>query len=333
MDPMISSTPGPVAGPFGAAASEPRSRFRRALEGGAPVITAELAVPATVAHELIVERARELARPLVVAVNITDGLRGRPALSNVAAAAILTHADVGIEPILQLTARSRTRNALIADLLGASALGVRNLLCMTGDVPENSADIKDVDVFGLLTLARAFPAGLGHELLGPADPFCVGAAWSPFAPDPADEMDRLARKYASGAQFVQTQPVFDGPAFAEAMAGIPAELSALPIIMGLSAVRSAEHARRLATIPGIVIPPRLIQLLEGCADDAHASERYWEYLDAELDWLARNAPIRGCHLMPLGHSKRSMRQGSSFDHLYRSAARITGATAMLTPPA
>jgi 5,10-methylenetetrahydrofolate reductase len=146
-------------------------------------------------------------------------------------------------------------------------------------------------------------------------------------------MDRLARKCASGAQFVQTQPVFDGPAFAEAMAGIPAELSGLPIIMGLSAVRSAEHARRLATIPGIVIPPRLIQLLEGCADDAHASERYWEYLDAELDWLARNAPIRGCHLMPLGHSKRSMRQGSSFDHLYRSAARSTGATATLTPPA
>jgi len=161
------------------------SRFQRALDDGGVVITAELAVPATVAHEVIVERAQELQRPKVVAVNVTDGLRGRPALSPIAAAAIITHADLGVEPIVQLTARSRSRNVLIADLLGACALGVRNLLCMTGDVPEGSADIQDVDVFGLIELARAFPAGVGVELIGQAAPFTVGAAWSPFAPEPA----------------------------------------------------------------------------------------------------------------------------------------------------
>src|SRR5439155_3609828 len=185
------------------------SRLRRALDAGRSVITAELAVPATVAHELILERAKGLLRPQIVAMNITDGLRGRPALSPIAAAAILTHADLGVEPIVQVVARSRARNALIADLLGASALGVRNLLCMTGDVPESSADIQDVDVFTLIGLARGFPAGLGTELLGTAEPFCVGAAWSPFAPDPAHEAERLVRKHAAGALFVQTQPVFD----------------------------------------------------------------------------------------------------------------------------
>jgi methylenetetrahydrofolate reductase (NADPH) len=316
------STPEPAGDRSGKLARDPRSRFQRLIEEGRAVITAELAVPATVAHDVIIERARELRRPQVAAMNLTDGLRGRPALSPLAAAAIVTHADIGIEPILQLTARSRARNALVADLLGASALGVRTLLCMTGDAPENSADVQDVDVFQLIELARTFPRGLGVELIGDAEPFCVGAAWSPFAPDPAYELDRLLRKCAAGAQFIQTQPVFDGPGFAAAIDRIPAAHADLPIIMGLAPVRSADHARRLAAIPGIVIPRRLVELLDGAAPDADAAERYWAYLDEELDWLAHNAPLRGCHLMPIGHSKRGIGQRSSFDRLYACADRI-----------
>ena len=307
-------------------AGDPRSRFNRWLDEGRPVITVELAVPATVAHDVIIEQAKALLRPEIVGVNITDGLRGRPAMSSIAAAAILTHADLGVEPILQVTARSRTRNALVADLLGASALGVRNLNCMTGDVPENSADLQDLDVFGLIELARAFPAGLGIELLGQADPFCVGAAWSPFADDPGYEMDRLVRKRAAGAQFVQTQPVFDGRAFAAAIDRMPAVLADLPIIMGLAAVRSSDHARRLAAIPGIVIPERLVDLLDRATSEADLAERYWAYLDIEMEWLATNVPLRGCHLMPIGHSKRSMRQQSTFDRLYACATKINDTT-------
>ena len=324
---MIVPTPGPSSDGSGSLSGDRRSRFGRALDEGRAVITAELAVPATVAHDVVIERARALLRPEIVAVNITDGLRGRPALSSIAAAAILTHADLGVEPILQLTARSRTRNALVADLLGASALGVRNLNCMTGDVPENSADLQDLDVFALIELARAFPAGLGIELLGQADPFCVGAAWSPFADDPAYELDRLVRKRAAGAQFVQTQPVFDGRAFAAAIDRLPAALADLPIIMGLAPVRSADHARRLAAIPGIVIPDRLIDLLDRATEEAESAERYWAYLENELDWLAKNVRVGGCHLMPIGHSKRSMRQQSTFDRLYACATRLTGTSA------
>lgn len=302
------------------------SALQRALDAGRSVITAELAVPATVAHELIIERARGLLRPQIVAMNITDGLRGRPALSPIAAAAILTHAALGVEPIVQVVARSRARNALIADLLGASALGVRNLLCMTGDVPEGSADIHDVDVFALIELARGFPAGLGSELLGLAEPFCIGAAWSPFAPDPAYEVARLVRKHASGAQFVQTQPVFDAREFAAAIDRLPGALADLPLIVGLAPVRSCDHARRLTAIPGIVVPARLLAVLERATDDDDACERYWTYLDEELDWLARNAPLRGFHLMPIGHSKRGIRQTSTFDRLYAAATRALGAS-------
>jgi homocysteine S-methyltransferase len=308
------------------------SRFQRSLDQGGAVITAELAVPATVAHEVVVERAVELKRPNVVAVNVTDGLRGRPALSPIAAAAIITHADLGVEPIVQLTARSRSKNVLIADLLGACALGVRNLLCMTGDVPEGSADIQDVDVFGLIELARAFPAGVGVELIGQALPFTVGAAWSPFAPDPAYELARLERKVASGAQFVQTQPVFDGRGFAALLDRIPASLKDLPIIMGLATVRSAEHARRLTTIPGIVIPERLLEVLDRADGAPDAVERYWAYLEAELEWVWQNAPVRGCHLMPFGHSKRGIKQKSSFDRLYECAVRITDSRPRSRPP-
>ncbi|HKY52239.1 MAG TPA: methylenetetrahydrofolate reductase, partial [Candidatus Limnocylindria bacterium] len=257
---------------------------------------------------------------------LTDGLRGRPALSPIAAAAIVTHADLPVEPIVQVVARSRSRNALIADLLGASALGVRNVLCMTGDVPESSADVHDVDVFGLIELARGFPAGLGVELFGTAEPFCVGATWSPFAPDPAYEVERLVRKHAAGAQFIQTQPVFDARAFVAALERIPGTLADLPIIVGLAPVRSCDHARRLGTIPGIVIPARLLAILDAASDDADACERYWAYLDAELDWLARNTPLRGCHLMPIGHSKRGIRQTSTFDRLYAAATTAIGRT-------
>ena len=302
------------------------SRLQRALDAGRTVITAELAVPPTVAHELIIERARGLLRPQIVAINITDGLRGRPALSPIAAAAILTHAALGVEPIVQVVARSRARNALVADLLGASALGVRNLLCMTGDVPEGSADVQDVDVFALIELARGFPAGLGSELLGTAEPFCVGAAWSPFASDPMYETSRLVRKHAAGAQFVQTQPVFDARVFAAAIDGLPGALADLPLIVGLAPVRSCDHARRLTAIPGIVIPARLLAVLERASDDADACERYWAYLDEELDWLARNAPLGGFHLMPIGHSKRGIRQTSTFDRLYAAATKMRGVT-------
>jgi methylenetetrahydrofolate reductase (NADPH) len=163
--------------------------------------------------------------------------------------------------------------------------------------------------------------GLGIELLGSAEPFCVGAAWSPFAPDPAYEVERLVRKHAAGAEFVQTQPVFDARAFAAAVDHMPAALAELPLIVGLAPVRSCDHARRLTAIPGIVIPARLLAVLERATDDADACERYWEYLDAELDWLARNVAIRGYHLMPIGHSKRGIRQTSTFDRLYAAATR------------
>jgi 5,10-methylenetetrahydrofolate reductase len=301
------------------------SRFQHYLGLGRRVITAELAVPATVDHDRILERARELQHPNVIAVNITDGLRGRPALSPVAAAAILTHAGLRVEPIVQVAARQRARNAIIGDLLGACALGVRNLLCMTGDVPQGSADVRDIDVFELIRLARGFPEGLGTEILGSAEQFFVGATWSPFGPDPNEELDRLEEKCLAGAQFIQTQPVFDAGEFIAIGDRLAAAALAVPIIVGLAPIRSAQHARRLAAIPGIHVPERLFALLDGAKDDAEAAARFWSFLPGEIARLAELPYVRGFHLTPVGHSRRGIMGMSTFELLYASAAPFVGA--------
>jgi methylenetetrahydrofolate reductase (NADPH) len=300
------------------------SRFERFLAAGRDVITAELAVPATVDHQRILSRAKELARSEVIAVNITDGLRGRPALSPIAAAAILTHAGLRVEPIVQLTARTRSRNAVIGDLLGASALGIRNLLCMTGDVPVGSEDLRAVDVFELIAVARHFPRDIGTDLMGEAESFFVGATWSPFAEDRAVELERLERKCAAGAQFIQTQPVFDGEEFAALVERLPQAAADVPIIVGLAPIRSAQHARRLGAIPGIHIPARLFALLDSAESDEEAASRFWSHLADELRIVSRLHPVRGYHLMPIGHSRRGIGAASTFDRLYEAVAPLVG---------
>src|SRR5436309_3196800 len=143
----------------------------------------------------------------------------------------------------------------------------------------------------------------------------------------AHKAARLVRKHAAGAVFVQTQPMFDAHGFAAAIDRLPVSLTELPIIIGLAPIRSCDHAQRLGAIPGIVIPDRLLALLDRASDEADACERYWAYLDAELDWLTRNVPHRGFHLMPIGHSKRGIRQSSSFDRLYAAVTRALEAAA------
>jgi len=300
------------------------SRFESYLRAGRQVITAELAVPATVDHQRILSRAQELARPEVIAVNITDGLRGRPALSPIAAAAILTHAGLRVEPIVQLTARTRSRNAIIGDLLGASALGIRNLLCMTGDVPMDSRDVGDVDVFELIAIARQFPEDIGADLMGQAESFFVGATWSPFAEDREHELERLQGKCSAGAQFIQTQPVFDGEEFTSLVARLPPVAAGVPIIVGLAPIRSAQHARRLGAIPGIHIPPRLFALLDAAETDEEAGRRFWTHLADELRIVSRLEAVRGYHLMPIGHSRRGIGAVSTFDRLYEAVAPLVG---------
>src|SRR3954454_14663209 len=181
----------------------PASRLEQLLRSRQFVITAEIAPPVSCDADDLLAKARPLAG-LADAVNVTDGASARAHLSAPIAAAFLLRA--GIEPILQLTCRDRNRIALQADLMGAAASGVRNLLCLTGDDPKagdqpETKAVFDVDSTTLTKMARdlrdkgELPSG--RKVLGHA-PFFLGAADSPIDPPASWKPDKLVAKIAAG---------------------------------------------------------------------------------------------------------------------------------------
>ena len=190
------------------------SGFARTLLNGEFAITAELVPPASGAPDELLESA-EPFRGLVDALNVTDGPRAMVHMSALAGAAILDRA--GIEPILQFTCRDRNRIALQADLLGASAVGVRNVLILRGDEPDPAEipppkPVFDVDSRDLIQLAARMRAGeafaSGREIATPPRLF-IGAADTPVDPEPGWRPTGLTRKIEAGAGFVQTQLCWD----------------------------------------------------------------------------------------------------------------------------
>src|SRR5579859_4410076 len=188
--------------------------FAERLRDGHFVITAEVAPPVSCEADDLRRKAAPL-KGLADAVNVTDGAGARASMSALAAASILH--DMGIEPILQITCRDKNRIALQAELMGAAALGIRNLLLLTGDDPKagdqpDTKPVFDVDSRTLLDTARRLrdegKLPTGREVIGKAA-FFLGAADMPIDP-PADwQPNGLAGKAKSGAQFVQTQFCMD----------------------------------------------------------------------------------------------------------------------------
>ncbi len=190
------------------------SQLVRTLLGGEFGVTAELTPPVSGAPETLLERAETL-RGSVDAVNLTDGPRALVHMSALAAAGILVGA--GIEPVLQFTCRDRNRIALQSDLLGASALGVRNILILTGDDPDTNEipppkPVFDMESRELIHIAAKMRDGLalpsGREIVSAPELF-IGAADLPIDPPPDWQPSALTQKVEAGAQFAQTQLCFD----------------------------------------------------------------------------------------------------------------------------
>ncbi len=272
------------------------------LKSGRFVVTAELTPPVTTDGAAAIERVTAL-KGLATAVNVTDGAGAKAHLSSLVAAHFLSEA--GIEPILQMTCRDRNRLALQADMLGAMALGIANLLVLggddpsAGDQPETKA-VFDLDSRGLLAMARTvrderrLPSGT--VVKGPVALF-LGAADVPIDPPLGWTAPSLAAKIAAGAEFVQTQFCMD-IAVVRRYAARLVELGLTEragILVGVAPIPSARSARWMREkLFGTIVPDAIVERLERAADPKRDGAQICIEL---LQQLKETPGIAGAHVM------------------------------------
>jgi methylenetetrahydrofolate reductase (NADPH) len=283
---------------LGAAASA----LARTLGSGSFALTAEIAPPVSGAPDALLARAEAL-RGLVDAVNVTDAASARVAMSSLAAAAILARA--GIEPVLQITCRDRNRIAIQSDLLGAAALGVRNVLALTGDDPKagdqpDAKPVFDLASGDIIRIAAAMRdrgvVASGREIDSPP-PLFIGCADLPVDPKPDWRPDSLKAKADAGAQFVQTQLCWDVALIRRYVARLAEHglTERLHILVGVGPLASARSAIWMREhLFGVIVPDAVIARLEGAADQKSEGTRICAEM---LDELATIPGIAGAHLM------------------------------------
>jgi methylenetetrahydrofolate reductase (NADPH) len=278
------------------------SQLEQALRARRFAITTELTPPVSFDPDDLLRKALPLTG-LADAVNVTDGASARAHMSALAAACLI--AQAGIEPILQLACRDRNRIALEADLMGAAALGVHNLLLLTGDDPKagdqpQTKPVFDIDSTALTAMARAMrdqgELPTGKAIAGKAH-FFLGAADLPVDPPPGWEPTKLAAKASAGAQFVQTQFCMDAGVAARYAQRLAehAETRALHLMIGVAPLRSARSARWMKEhLFGTIIPDALVERMERAANPAAEGVHICVEL---IEALAAIPGLAGVHIM------------------------------------
>jgi methylenetetrahydrofolate reductase (NADPH) len=282
--------------------------LRQALAAGEFAVTAEIGPPRGASVAPVAHKAA-LLRDWVVAVNITDNQSATARLAGWAGS--LAALGAGVEPIMQLTCRDRNRIALQSELLAASAMGIPNVLLMTGDHPRQgdhpaATPVFDLDGTRLLAVARAM-RDEGRLMSGlelrPRPSWLLGAVTDPSGPADAAAA-RLAPKIDAGAQFVQTQYVFDVPAFAAWMTrlGDLGLLDRCKILAGVGPVPSQRALHHLTSLPGVVIPAAISdRLLAAGGDSPEKFRAAGEELCAEtIAALVQIPGLAGLHVLAPG---------------------------------
>lgn len=255
------------------------SHLHDLLSRGRFVVTAELGPPKSSSAKGLRKAASALAG-YVDAINLTDN---QAAVVRLCSLAACVHVMAqGVEPVLHMTCRDRNRIGLQSDLLGAYSLGIKNVLVLTGDSPSvgNHPDAKPVFDLTSIELCKVVrdlrdqSKFLNGEELKFAPRFFIGCGENPFLGTPEQKIERLSRKVAAGADFIQTQPVFDVEGFAKWVslirsAGLDRRVS---IIAGVLPVRSGETLARIARVPGIKVPDELYDRFRGLTEEAQQAE-------------------------------------------------------------
>lgn len=293
------------------------SNLEKVLRAGHFAVTGELGPPTSADKSAIGKKAQYL-RGNVDSVNITDNQTAVVRMSSIAVGVMLM--GLGVEPNIQMTCRDRNRIAIQSDLLGASALGIKNLLCLTGDhqVFGNhpmAKNVFDMDSIGMLQMVKGMcEQGVlqSGEKMDVPPHFFVGAAANPFA-DPFEFRPyRLAKKVKAGARFIQTQLIYNVKKFAEYMkrVGDLGVLDDVYILAGVGPIKTSAAARYMATkVPGMDVPDEIVQRMSDAvkgisAEDKRARRAAWNEtginICVEIIQQVREIPgVAGIHIMAI----------------------------------
>jgi 5,10-methylenetetrahydrofolate reductase len=281
------------------------SRLEQILRAGKFAVTAEVGPPKS-SEAGVIQKKGELLRQAADAFNVTDNQTAIVRMSSIAASRLLV--EMGLEPVIQMTCRDRNRIAMQSDLLGAQALGIRDVLCLSGDhmIGGNHPQARkvfDLDSVNLVGMVRGMNEGkfeCGEELKPPVK-FFIGAVENPFAPPYEFRPFRLHKKVEAGAQFIQTQMIFNVPRFKEFMAkvcdlGIDKHAYILAGVGPLKAPGMARYMRD--NVAGCEVPDEFVKRMEKTPKDKWRSEGI--SVCVEIIEQMKNIPgVAGVHIMSI----------------------------------
>jgi methylenetetrahydrofolate reductase (NADPH) len=276
------------------------SKLKQALESGRFVVTGEIGPPKGVSLDKCLHDA-EMLRNHVTAINVTDLQSAVLRIGSLAVSARLI--ERGLEPVYQLTCRDRNRLALQSDLLGAWALGIENVLCLTGDHPilgdhTEAKPVYDLDSVQLLKAGSTL--NQGHDMedheLESAPSFFLGAVVTPAAEPVEPQIIKMKKKIEAGAKFFQTQAVYEPDKFERFMSQVQGFNT--PVITGIVILKSAAMARFMNTsVAGINVPDSIIQEME----ETSKEDRRKKAVEISARIIRQVKPFcQGVHIMPLG---------------------------------
>ena len=283
------------------------SKLQEKLATGEFTVTGEIGPPKGINIEPVMQEAEEYLKDSVTAVNVTDIQTAVMRAGSMVGSRLLI--DRGIEPVFQMVCRDRNRLALQSDLLSAAMLGIENVLALTGDHVvmgdhQEAMPVYDLDSVGLLKAMSTLEAGsdLGVDMKGNpneldgAPTFFKGCCVTPCAPNVNAQIAKLEKKVAAGAQFVQTQAVYEPAAFEEFMNGI--SHIDVPILVGIVMLKTAGMAKYMNRgVPGVSVPDAIIQRMS----DAAKEDRQKVSIEICGELVASMKDCcQGAHLMTLG---------------------------------
>src|SRR3989338_3861142 len=277
--------------------------FKEKIQSGKFLLTSEIGPPKGIETKIILEDA-EFIRGRVDAINVTDLQSSVMRLGSLVVCGLLKQKD--FEPIFQVTCRDRNRLALQSDILSAAALGIENLLILTGDHttlgdhPE-AKPVFDLDSVQLLQVVKGLQQGVdmkGNKLEGAAPKFCVGAVVNPGADPIEPQIMKMEKKIEAGAEFFQTQAVYDLKVFENFLS--KTKHLKTTVIAGIVLLKSAGMARYMnKNVAGVFVPDNLIEEIDKAADKSAKSIEIAARLIRELKPMCQ-----GAHIMPIGWDKK-----------------------------